>query len=520
MLPPDRLAAFHASRAPGVDRSVLCHAPFASLNFDQSGAVTACCYNRRFRLGTYPQQTLREIWTGASARALREAFLAGAEAPGCEGCFDQLRAGNYAGALLRNFDSFGIGEHGRAREERALPLLLEFEIANTCALECVMCGGHWSSAIRSRREHLPPLANPYDESFLEQVEELLPTVVGTRFLGGEPFLIPAYLRIWDGLRRLNPRAAISITTSGAMLPDPQRQMLEELRADIVVSLDGVTAATYESIRRNADFEQVMANVLYFRDYTRRRGTTLTLAVCPMTHNWRELPAIVDFCEAEEMTLFFNTVTHPPESALGRLEPGALTEVVAGLEADARSHRDRWSASRRSQWDGLLHQLRAWLRERQTAAAAAEEKANETRLQAEREAAGHDRRRQEALERLAALQLPDSRRAATAPHLEALVAARFLPTARALEGLRWPEVASLTELFDALTAVRIFGDLFESGARVDLLRRRLERVEALLRATPPAHLSEALRGADAVAIGDFLNTATEADFERALGSFGA
>lgn len=100
------LAEYNASRAPGTDRSVLCHAPFISLNFDQSGRASACCFNRHFVLGTYPQQSVRDMWTGAPAQALREAFRTGAHAPGCERCFGQLEHRNFSGALMQNFDSY------------------------------------------------------------------------------------------------------------------------------------------------------------------------------------------------------------------------------------------------------------------------------------------------------------------------------------------------------------------------------------------------------------------------------
>ena len=40
------------------------------------------------------------------------------------------------------------------------------------------------------------------------------------------------------------------------------------------------------------FAEVMANLDDFLTYTRRQGTTLTVACCPMTHNWHELPALV------------------------------------------------------------------------------------------------------------------------------------------------------------------------------------------------------------------------------------
>jgi MoaA/NifB/PqqE/SkfB family radical SAM enzyme len=362
MLSKEVIAAYDASRARGTDRSVLCHAPFVSLNFDQSGRVTACCFNRHYVLGTYPEQSVREIWTGAPARALREAFLTGANAPGCDRCFDQLKNRNFSGALMRNFDRYTAGG-ARAADRDGPPLVLEFEISNTCHLECVMCGGHWSSAIRARREKLPPLANPYDQAFVKQIEEFLPTIAGARFLGGEPFLINRYHEIWDSIRRLNPEARISITTSGATLPDRSRQMLEQLRAEIIVSLDGITAETYESIRVNAKFDEVMENIKYFLDYTHRRRTSLTVAVCPMTHNWHELREIVEFCEQRQITVFFNTVTFPIESSLAGLAAPRLAEVIDRLEGELATAGRSWTAGTRDQWVSLTNQLRGWMDEK-------------------------------------------------------------------------------------------------------------------------------------------------------------
>jgi len=363
MIAPETLTAYDRSRAAGVDRSVLCHAPFVSLNFDQSGRVTACCYNREYVLGTYPAQSVREIWTGAPAVALREAFLRGSEVRGCDGCFDQLRLGNFAGALMRNFDGFSIGRRSRQDAAVDLPIVLEFEIANTCSLECVMCGGHWSSAIRDRRERLPPLRNPYDRAFVDQIEALLPTVAVARFLGGEPFLIPRYHEIWNSMRRLSPGAELSITTSAAVVPDRPRRILDDLRAHIVVSLDGITAPTYEVIRRNARFDQVMTNVESLLAYTRDRDTTLTVACCPMTYNWRELVRLVDFCESKGMRLFFNTVTAPVEASLACLPEAGLEEVIRALDEDSRDRVDTWTAQSQEQWRGLMSQLRGWLEEK-------------------------------------------------------------------------------------------------------------------------------------------------------------
>lgn len=518
MIPASTLADYQAARAAGVDRSVLCHAPFASLNFDQSGQVTACCYNRRFQLGSYPEQSVREIWAGAPARALRAAFLAGTEAPGCESCFDQLRNRNFAGALMRNFDRYGSGAVAGAAVDREVPLVLEFEIANTCALECVMCGGHWSSAIRARREGLPPLRNPYDARFLREIEELLPTIVAARFLGGEPFLIPAYLEIWDGIRRLNPQAEVSITTSADVLPERQRQMLEHLRASIVVSLDGVTRETYESIRLNASFERVMENLRYFSDYTRRRGTTLTAAVCPMTHNWQELPAIVEFCEQQRMTLFFNTVTFPVESALSGLAAPALAEVIDGLEAGAARASRAWTAGSRAQWHGLLNQLRGWRREKEAAADLAAQAAAAQRRRAGECAAELERRLGEARALLQAEHPDSARRETIARHLVALVEARFRPDSPESAAAGAAVLRDIPDLVDALEAARLFHLGFGPAEDQATFLYRLDRVGAALTPARRARVQSALQNADVQAIYTFLAAAPTAEFERAMQAF--
>lgn len=364
------LEAYDASRDSGVDRSVLCHAPFVSVNFSQTGEVTSCCYNRSFVLGRYPDQTLEEIWHGRPAQALRTAFLEQSPARGCDLCFHQLASGNFAGVLMRNFDRYGTDRPDRTAAV-ASPRVLEFEISNNCSLECVMCSGDWSSAIRANREHRAPLKNPYDQAFVEQIEAFLPHIVQAKFLGGEPFLINRYYDIWNSIRRVNPRVRLSITTSAAVLPERARSLLEDLTADIVVSIDSLARETYELIRVNARHDTVMTNVEYLLDYSRRRGTALTFAVCPMTHNWRELPDIAAFCEARGIGIHFNTVVRPREASLAALSEDRLAAVIEDLESN-RS--DVWSERTQRQWSGVLGQLNGWLENKRQFAASAQAKA--------------------------------------------------------------------------------------------------------------------------------------------------
>ena len=362
MISAELLSGYSDSRRPAADRTVLCHAPFVSLNFEQTGMVTACCYNRKIVLGRYPEQSVREIWTGDRARQLRETFLEHREAKGCEICFMQVASGNFAGTLMRSFDKFSESDGYRALLDMPAPIVLEFEISNTCNLECVMCAGLWSSSIRSRREKLPPLRSPYDREFTRQLEEFLPNVMAARFLGGEPFLIRRYYDVWESIARLNPKAAVSITTNASFLPQRARDVLEALQADIVISLDAVTKDTYERIRVNADFDVVMEHVEYLLDYTRRKKTGFSLAVCPMTYNWRELDRVVAFCEERRIGLHFNTVMRPAHASLGGLSPDQLREVVAHLRTIAPTE-PATPFVNGPQVAGLVRQLEEWTAEK-------------------------------------------------------------------------------------------------------------------------------------------------------------
>ncbi len=359
MLHPSQIAGYQDSRAPGVNQQVLCHAPFVSLNFERSGKVTSCCYNRSVVLGSYPQHSLAEMWNGTVARDFRTAFLKDAEVPGCALCFHQLQSANYAGVLMRNFDDFATTADYAPTADARYPRVLEFEIANTCNLECVMCDGRWSSSIRARREQLPPLRSPYDQAFVDQLDLFLPHLMQAKFLGGEPFLIRRYYDIWERLAAVNPGARVTITTNASFLPERARTALEGMRAHIVVSLDAVTSPLYESIRRNARLDIVLAHVEYLLDYTRRAGTGMSLAVCPMTHNWQELHRVVRFAQDRGLHLHFNTVTRPYESSLVSLSTEGLHEVSSYLGGVEVAGDDARSMSIRDEITGLRRQVDAW-----------------------------------------------------------------------------------------------------------------------------------------------------------------
>ena len=284
-----------------------CLAPYSTINFDTLGAIRVCCYNNKFNLGTYPDVTIEQAWQNEEREKFIEKLKRFDFGGGCEKCNMLVQANNTAGALFTKFDKFdGVVS------DNNMPVNFEFEFGTVCNYECIMCGGKWSSSIRKNREKLPPIKTPYDDAFVEQLKPFVSHMRVANFLGGEPFLTPLYYKIWDLMYEHNPTLPIYITSNGSILNDRVKEYLGKLpKAMVVVSLDSLKAETYEIIRKNGNFDQVIKNIEELMVMKKLAG----IAFCPLIQNVNELPSIVEFCIKHNVDLSINTVTGPLGGAI-------------------------------------------------------------------------------------------------------------------------------------------------------------------------------------------------------------
>lgn len=335
------------------ERTRLCHMPERGLYFGLRGFVYTCCFNKTHPAGRYPERSIREIWEGAEVREQRAALARRDLSYGCGGCYSLIKSGNFNSLPLRTYDHY-------AADNRGMPAKMDFELFNTCNLECIMCRGEFSSAIRANRERLPPIPSPYDDTFFEQVDEFIPSLRSSHFLGGEPFLIPQYVALWERMSDLNPQVALSVQTNGTVLTPRIKEVLGRMHFDINVSLDAATKSTYESIRVNARFDRVVDNLGWFRDYTRSRGTALGLSFCPMPQNWQEWPDIVAFSNRWGAPLRFTTVETPVHCSLQALGSRELARIVETLGHYDPPEGTPIERQNRQSYVDLLAQVRAHL----------------------------------------------------------------------------------------------------------------------------------------------------------------
>jgi sulfatase maturation enzyme AslB (radical SAM superfamily) len=330
----------------------LCYAPFTSLFFNLDGDVRVCCHNWENPAGNILRSTVDEIWSGAAIKILRDSLKDYKFGPGCDFCHFRMKEGSYDNLPMDRFENFDVADYAPR-----WPKQMEFALSNSCNLECVMCSGFFSSAIRSRREKLPPMPRIYSDEILETFRKYLPHLKQAKFLGGEPFLITEYHRIWDMMIEDDLHVPCHVTTNGTQYNARVEQILEQVPMSLAVSLDGVTKSTVESIRVNAKYEEVMENARRFRSYSRFSDTDFTLTFCLMRQNWHEF---ADYCllgDEWDCDVYVNTVVEPPQFGIYSLPPDDLQNVLKGMEARA-PELEKTLRRNRAIWFGELHRIRA------------------------------------------------------------------------------------------------------------------------------------------------------------------
>jgi MoaA/NifB/PqqE/SkfB family radical SAM enzyme len=297
--------------------------------------------------------SLHSIWSGVRLQAQRDALDAGDFSLGCSECRQGVAAGNRGLILARDFDRFWDVV------DTDYPSYMDFALSNTCNLQCVMCNGDLSSAIRSRREHRPPLESAYGDAFFEELVEFLPHLREASFKGGEPFLSREVRRVWDEMMRIGVRPRTTVTTNGTQWSDRIAEYVQWFGMHVILSVDGHSAGTVESIRVGVRHEAMLENIERFRQATQASGGSLVLNYCLMPQNWHELGAFLADAERRELWVHVIPVVAPPRFDLQQLPREELRSIVAALEREDRTSRDLFGRNE-SVWVAVLDRLRRHL----------------------------------------------------------------------------------------------------------------------------------------------------------------
>lgn len=299
-----------------------CQAPFSSLYFRVNGDVVACCKNGKDIYGNLNEKKLHEIWHSAIKKSLQKKIAEYQLDNGCQFCKSQLNAKNYSAVHAR------IHDQPFPKKNNPFPLDITFEISNTCNLECIMCGGDFSSLIRKNRDKLPPILNNYPADFFEQLKPFLINLKSARFQGGEPFLIKEYIDILEYITTNNQQCKIYIQTNGTILNNRVKQILNNNSIYLSISMDSLKKDTFEYIRKNSNFTSFSENLKHFTVLAKKNKYTLNINFCLMNINWKEIPELFEFCFQNNYSLNIIPIDYPSILSLFHLK---YTEIITVLE---------------------------------------------------------------------------------------------------------------------------------------------------------------------------------------------
>lgn len=317
------IAEYQKSRSTR-ERDSICNAPLTNLYFSVDGQASPCWLYFPPAVPRWsPERSIADIWKGPEFTEVRRALAEDRFIGRCSECEHDIVTGNRPLAAAYDFEH-PLGEW---------PSMLELELSNQCNLACVMCQGRLSSRIRRDRDQLPPIESPYDETFADQVAELLPHLRELRFNGGEPLMQPIVHQITERVGDLRPDLKVTIATNGTVFNSKVRRMLDRCNIHINLSLDSLVPDRYEAIRVHSDFDLVMKNFAEFNRYCHDNDRTLCIMVNPMRLNWMEMAEYVRWCNEQDVHMWFNTIREPLHLAIHNLPAAEIREIRDTLAAE-------------------------------------------------------------------------------------------------------------------------------------------------------------------------------------------
>lgn len=329
----------------------LCMAPFVSLRFERYGRVFVCCHNNSFVAGTYPAQNLMGIWNGKPLKDLRRVFGKQKLHTGCALCADAIVSEKYQSPGANMFDNY--------KPHASMPRMLDFKTDNTCNLSCIMCFSFSSCRKESPAFDSQSAFEPYNDSFIDELKSFLPHLTEIRFSGGEPFLSPFYLRIWELAIEVNPQCVITVQTNGHILNPRIKELMDKGRFAVNVSIDSLNPQVYSQIRKGGHLQTVLEHIDFFKNYCDSKGTAFKITICPMRMNVHELPDLLRFAGTLNARAWFSIVRYPLKYALWTLPPDEIHNLALTLATAHLPESTEVEKYNKTMLHSLVNELHVW-----------------------------------------------------------------------------------------------------------------------------------------------------------------
>lgn len=318
----------------------LCLAPFVNLDLNPLGQVAVC--NHIFgNLGNIQEYdgSINAVWNSERIRRVRKNFIDYKFMENCKHCIHQAETKNIENIFsIQHFDHIAP-ENLNIKH----PTRLILRLNSTCNMACVMCDEKTSSRVRTIREKKPKLPSMYNETFFNEIDQILPKIKHIEFYGGEPFLVKEHIRIFDMMMKKNLRTQIYVNTNLMSLNNKTKEYLKKLNfKHIAVSMDAFHKEVHESIRVGIRHDVFIQNFEWLISLARKKKIFLNLNVTEHRKNWFDLPNVFDFAEKYRVPIHINHCISPENITLYNLSIPEMRYVLESFEKSYRNYLSKYS----------------------------------------------------------------------------------------------------------------------------------------------------------------------------------
>jgi MoaA/NifB/PqqE/SkfB family radical SAM enzyme len=290
----------------------ICAFPWSHIEIKHDGTISHCC-NGNYNAGNIIKDTLKNTFDNKFVH-IRNDLLTGKKPKECASCWKKESQGvtsirEYNAKRL--IDSF-LGETLDNPKIKSL----DIKFQNTCNFKCLICNSQYSSLhAQEQYKHLKiPLKTqvPWSESesFLNQVNDLLPSLTNIDMTGGEPFLIKNFKTVLQSAveRGLAKNIRLHYNTNGSVWPEDFINYWKHFKEiDIHFSIDAI--GNQFEYQRGGSWHEVESNILKLKNLNYEN---IRISVMPAISilNVYYLDQVVDWATKNNFPLFAQYVYNP------------------------------------------------------------------------------------------------------------------------------------------------------------------------------------------------------------------
>jgi len=314
-----------------------CPFPWTSLNIDQSGHVLPCLCShvKNLNLGNVHQKTIQEIINGPEHLDLKQTIAAGQWHPLCTNCkINEDQTGSsprtelkvsaqVADSIDRDINYFQLED-------------LAVNWSSLCNLTCTYCNPQTSTAWQAALNMPIKMIKNDHISLIELAKKHRDTLTGISLGGGEPLLQKS---LPEFLQQLNPQQVNLMITTNLAVDLSKNAVYQELKnwpnVHWLISFDNVQSDKFEYVRTGCEWSLFLHNI----DLIKADGIRPVAHPAYSIYCAFDLVEYYEFCEQNDLDVFWCELTHPYELDVKRL-PLHLRKLA---QQEISTVIDRWGS---------------------------------------------------------------------------------------------------------------------------------------------------------------------------------